>query len=83
MQKNLDQNSKMSKKLKYLSQFLGNNLFLVGDTFSIVDIKTAYFVEFLGWLSFSAGVASPFDSFKNLKDLQARVYSLPTLSTYV
>lgn len=83
MQKNLDANSKISQKLKSLSQLLGNNNFLIGDTFSIVDIKTAYFVDFIGWLSFSAGVASPFDTHKNLKDLQVRVYSLPTLSAYV
>lgn len=66
-----------------MSLVLGNNLYLVGDTFSIADLKTAYLADFIGWLYNSAGLSSPFDAHKNLLDLKGRVYSLPTIAPYV
>lgn len=62
-------------KVKHLSKFLGTDDYLVGDKFTIADIKVAYLCDYYTHVFGSLGLNCPFQTFENLTQLKERVYA--------
>jgi glutathione S-transferase len=80
---NVADKAKSALKIQQLSAFLGTNDYLVGNHITVVDIKLAYFIDFIGHAYKSAGLGCPWCKYDNLINLNKRVYGLPTLSEYI
>lgn len=67
----------VTRKLGYLSKFMGDNNYLNGSRISFVDISTFEVFEYLKALR-----PKLLDQFPNLNGLHARVLALPRIKAY-
>lgn len=83
MDRLVEEDSIAQRKIQYISVFLGNNDFLLGNKFSLLDIYTAYTFFFVQNCLKGAGVEDLVGKYPNLLGLTQRVFEQPGIKEYV
>lgn len=75
--------SKLNRKLMFLSKFLGENEFLLGGTFGVIDIMVAYTLYLVSNILKSGEAADVVANFENLVAHQARVWGQDGIKEHI
>lgn len=83
LEETVKDNSKLLRKLGFLSKFLGENDFLVGGHFTVADIMTAYTLYVVRNTLLSAELEDVVARFENLVKHMERVFSQDGIKEYL